>query len=226
MHLTKLELQEMLREMGVKFSHTESYENLKKLFQAENHMRWMGKVQKNGQRSGHGLKRIIRKKASPGTSKMVVVSKPSFTNSDIMSDAGGSRRNTKQTNNRERLKRKAAYTKSEFSESRTPPVQKHAEKSDRCKDVFATVLRRAQNCCEFCGQNFSSDRNASDGPKPFHIQPLDLGGEVSVKNIVALCSTCYPRLTADAQPGDLKLLKRKARGKIIRTVHIQRKPRL
>ncbi len=226
MHLTKLELQEMLREMGVKFSHTESYENLKKLFQEENHMRWMGKVSTKGQRGGSGLKRVIRKRAAAGTQNMMVLSKPAnVKENDEIPKANTDARHLKPGGHREKSRRSKPIGRSNLPVARAANRKEASEIFDRGKDVFTTVLRRAQRCCELCGQKYETSQSSSDPLKPYYIQPLDQGGETSIKNIAALCTDCHRRLTTDALPSDLKQLKRKARGKIIRTVQIQRKPR-
>lgn len=226
MHLTKLELQEMLREMGVKFSHTESYENLKKLFQEENHIRWMGKGQTHGPRQKDGLKRVIRKRSAPSVGNVVVQSNPPHEKSDVMTESMSVRENKKTLDSWERNRKKQPHAKPEFSESQIPTKSKPSEIFDRGKNVFATVLRRSQNCCELCGRQCSPGDDTREDLKPFHIHSLTSGSEMSVKNIVALCPVCHQRLSAEALPSDLKLLKRKARGKIIRTVQIQRKSRL
>lgn len=227
MHLTKLELQEMLREMGVKFSHNESYENLKKLFQEENHMRWMGNASSNGKRPGSGYKQVVRKRTAIGTKKMMVLSNPPVAE-------------TKRAANHIAFTKSVAETAASLPKSKrrnisaksinpAPPSgleKNHNVEMTQRQDVFAIVLRRAQNSCESCGHQSGSDRDGGDNLKPFHILPPAFGGEISVKNLVALCDECHRRLSTDAQPSELKQLKRRARGKIIRTIEIQRKHRL
>ncbi len=226
MHLTKLELQEMLREMGVKFSHRESYENLKKLFQEENHMRWMGKVSTNDQRSSSGFKRVIRKRAAAGSQKMMVLSKPpAVIKNDEMPKAATDSKHIRQEIHREKSRRAKPYSRTNLPGARGATRKESKEIFDRSKDIFTTVLRRAQRCCELCGQKNDTSQLLSDHLKPYYIQPLDQGGEISIKNIVALCKDCHRRLATDALPSDLKQLKRKARGKIIRSVQIERKSR-
>ncbi len=223
MHLTKLELQEMLREMGVKFSHNESYENLKRLFQEENHMRWMGKVSTQGQRS-NGYKQVVRKRSAAGSKKMMVLSNPPVSEKRDTSTPVSLSKTPKTISSRLKSRRKNCYPKPDnpTPSSNLSPSQEMG--SSRGRDIFATVLRRAQNCCELCGGVTSvSVKQTAEDLNPFYILSPELGGDVSIKNMVALCSRCHGRLSADASPADLKQLKRRARGKIIRTIEIQRK---
>lgn len=227
MHLTKLELQEMLREMGVKFSHTESYENLKKMFQEENHMRWMGKGHFSGQQRKGLEKRVIRKRATTGEPEMVMLSNRAIGDRGASaSQSAALSKNIRQMNLREKGRTKTLFSKPEKPETEPSPPKTTAPIFDRSRDVFSTVLRRAQNCCELCGCRSHSDQDHCDFLKPFYIQPVDSGGEISIKNVVALCSECHDRLTTDSQPSDLKQLKRKARDKIIRAIQVERKHRL
>jgi 5-methylcytosine-specific restriction enzyme A len=229
MHLTKLELQEMLREMGVKFSHTESYDNLKKLFQAENHIRWMGKVQSNGRRSNGCLKRVVRKRVNMDSEKMVILSSPAAPKSDSRPTLKSVSKNGRQTTSKikagsqQRQIRSGASTLSKSASAK----QDLRVTSEQDKNIFSTVLRRSQHCCELCGHpSESKEDKGLEDLKPFHIVPPVAGGQTSIKNVVALCGACFQRMSTKAQPSDLKQLKRKARGRIIRSIKIQRKPRL
>jgi hypothetical protein len=225
MHLTKLELQEMLREMGVKFSHTESYENLKKLFQAENHIRWMGEMSPNGRRSAGGLKRVLRKKTTDCSKEMVVLSKPKAAKNNMTPLYRSISKSDKNENCKSKNIKVPSFTRSETVKSKIPCRIDQSDLLEGCRNIFSTVLRRSQHCCEFCGVQSDADKEEQSSLKPFYIKPLTFGGERSVKNMVALCTTCYQRLSAHAQPSDLKQLKRTARSKIIRSIEIQRKPR-
>jgi 5-methylcytosine-specific restriction endonuclease McrA len=229
MHLTKLELQEMLREMGVKFSHTESYENLKKLFQTENHIRWMGKIQSNGHRSKGGLKRVIRKKVTMDSEKMVVLSSSETPENNSKPALKSVSKYGAPTTSQIKTRRKQRQVKSEATTifRNASAKQELNVTSEQDKNIFSTVLRRSRHCCELCGHPSESKKDKEpECLKPFHIIPLALGGQTSIKNVVALCGACHRRMSTKAQPSDLKQLKRKARGRIIRSIKIQRKPRL
>jgi hypothetical protein len=99
------------------------------------------------------------------------------------------------------------------------------EPFNRKKKVFATVLRRSRMCCENCGKNC----NAASGPselQPFHILPLEQGGEHSIKNVVALCADCLAAMPDDPDPKTIKELKRKARVKIYDSLEVFRKKKV
>jgi hypothetical protein len=226
MHLTKLELQEMLREMGVKFSHTESYENLKKLFQEENHIRWMEKISSNDRRPDGGLRRVLRKRTTDCSKEMVVLSKPKVAKNNLTLLSKSISKSDKHETYKSKNRSKLPYAGSEALKSKISSSKvDQRDVLESSKDIFSTVLRRSQHCCEFCGVQYDSEKEEPSSLKPFYIKPLTFGGERSVKNMVALCTNCYQRLSAHAQPSDLKQLKRTARGRIIQSIKIQRKPR-
>jgi hypothetical protein len=225
MHLTKLELQEMLREMGVKFSHTESYENLKKRFQEENHIRWMGKMSSKGQRPASGLKRVLRKKTTDNSKEMIVLSKPKVAKNNVTPLSKSILKSDKHEGCKLKNRKEPPHARSEVVKSKIPYRGDKRDLMEGSGDIFSTVLRRSQHCCEFCGTQPDSEKEEQSSLKPFYIRPLNFGGERSIKNMVALCTTCYQRLSDHAQPSDLKRLKRTARNRIIRSIEIQRKPR-
>ena len=218
MRHTKKELQEMLREMGVKFSHTASYANLQKLFQEENHRRWLGLSPAGRQLKEPTGKKVVRRKkaASPPSavsrdSRMAdVQAMPS-----VKHDGPKPRQSPPVT--RPPMRRawgtrdggERIIESSGLSAGGDRQVHVH---------VFESVLRRAGDTCELC--------NLSRGDAPleaFQIIPPEQGGQLSIKNTVALCPGCHQRLLGEAKPADLKILKRKARGRVIRAVQILRK---
>ena len=62
MALTKLELQQMLREMNVKFKADESYDELNRRLQQEHHNLWLKSVSNGRTASGGTGKKVIRKR--------------------------------------------------------------------------------------------------------------------------------------------------------------------
>lgn len=62
MTLSKLELQQMLREMNVKFSADETYEELKHRLQQENHSLWLKSVSKNRTANGGRSRVVVRRR--------------------------------------------------------------------------------------------------------------------------------------------------------------------
>ncbi|MGD9211338.1 MAG: HNH endonuclease, partial [Desulfobacteraceae bacterium] len=191
----------------------------------ENHMRWMGKIPSKGQPSKNGYKKVIRKRTAVGTKKMVVLSDPSIPEKSAASNHISFSKNSRTVSSSQRSRKKSSNVRADIPTSSPKLDKSQTVASNRNQNVFPTVLRRAQNCCELCGYQSKPVKEDDEALKPFYITPLASGGSLSIKNMVALCSECHRRLSADAQPSDLKHLKRKARGKIIRTIEIQRKPR-
>jgi len=94
------------------------------------------------------------------------------------------------------------------------------EPFNRKKKVFDSVLKRAGHRCEPC------DAAAADfGLAPYHLLPVEQGGEHSIKNVVALCPTCLAAVEADPDPKILKELKRKTRARLYDSLQVVRKKR-
>ena len=62
MTLSKLEIQQMLREMNVKFHADETYEELKQRFQQANHSLWLKSVSRDRTTAGRTEKILVRKR--------------------------------------------------------------------------------------------------------------------------------------------------------------------
>jgi 5-methylcytosine-specific restriction enzyme A len=221
MQLTKLELQEMLREMGVRFSPKDSYKNLKALFQQENHLRWMRSL---AEKDGGKSKKIVRKKP-------VLIQAPVPTTVPEHSPASSAEVQPKpaagpapadgladRSPRRPRFFRKIHTRGAKEGMAAAKPI------FDRTQNVFEIVLRRAKGRCELCGQSPAGQQPADQtGLRPFHILPPAMGGEDSIKNIAALCPACHSRMQSEGLPAEIKQLKRKARAKIISEVTVERK---
>jgi hypothetical protein len=216
MQLTKLELQEMLREMGVKFSPKDSYKDLKDLFQQENHLRWMRSL---ASQQGEKKNRIIRKKALPTQASVpapkeilpALLPKPPFEPAAAKGQV-------------DRGARRPRFFHKVHSRGAKPAFAAEKAISDRAHNVFDIVLRRAKGRCELCGQLPGGLQTGNEADlRPFHILSPALGGEEIIKNIVALCPACHSRLKREGLPGEIKQLKRKAREKIISEITVQRK---
>jgi len=222
MALSKLEIQQMLREMNVKFDADESYEELKHRLQQENHSLWLKSV--SGNRStGSGRDNVIvrkrREKDRAGIEETEM--------------ATPSARSVSPTEKKER-QRPADHGRRADAAYRTRSVEKPSpgqpwkpaadgtEPFNRTKNVFRSVLRRAKQCCERCGSE------ASEGSRAFelqacYIQPLEQGGEHSIKNMVALCPTCRELIEADPSAKEIKDLKRKTRSPLYSSLQVMRK---
>lgn len=223
MDLSKLELQQMLREMGVKFSHTDSHDNLKQLLKQENHNRWLRAGGADGVPDKRSRKTVIRKKRSltnkighPSGGDAVVREGSSQAPPRDPVAADHSRAVAPKPKPKAQKERRRPLAVAKLRRDKAAPVN-----FDRHKYGFETVLKRAANRCELCGAGSPSQGNESPRMlRPFHIDPLDRGGSDRIKNVVALCPSCVERVTTDRQAGDIKLLKRKARGRIIPEVTV------
>jgi hypothetical protein len=221
MQLTKLELQEMLREMGVKFSPKESYKNLQALFQRENHLRWMrSQAEKDGQK----IKKILRKKpvcSQPPVPAAVSPPKPAQPAAVQPKPPAETEPAYGQV---DRKPSRPRFFHKVRSRGGQPAVAAAKPIFERTHNVFEIVLRRAKGRCELCGQLPSGQQTAEPADLcPFHILAPALGGEESIKNIVALCPACHARMQSEGLPAELKQLKRKARAKIISEIAVWRK---
>jgi hypothetical protein len=210
MNLSKIELQEMLREMGLKFSPDSTYEELRQMFQNENHRRWLGENRPDGP------KRVIRRRRA--TSPAPAVPPPpaaaeARSKKDPSPPSGSTGRITGKTKTRPRRELPARRLKRLGGE---PVVV------DRRQNVFATVLRRAKRRCELCDTPAPENR-AQDFLNPYHLVPLSDGGQEVIKNVVALCPGCLRKLESEPTPANLKILKRKARQKVISSVVVIRR---
>lgn len=213
MNLSKIELQEMLREMGLKFSPTASYEELRRMFQDENHRRWLG------QNRPDGPKRVIRRRRSaPQAAPEAASTKtppPTEQTSPALKDSPP-----------------RPSAKSKFRPRRELPTRRlmrsdgdgNAVVFDRQRNVFATVLRRAKGRCELCEAVAPEEKAQAQGfLRPYYLVPLSEGGQEVIKNVVALCPDCHQSVSAQITPTDLKTLKRKARQKVISSVVVVRR---
>jgi 5-methylcytosine-specific restriction enzyme A len=215
MNLSKIELQEMLREMGLKFSAAASYDELRQMFQDENHRRWLG------QNRPDGPKRVIRRRRT----------QPAMAPEDPPPTAAEQNLDKLEPSPPIQADRRPGTTK--FRPRRELPARRLGRRDDspvvdRQQNVFATVLRRAKRCCELCDAA-TPEVGVQTSPQgkgflsPFYIIPLSEGGQEVIKNVVALCPECLRKLEAQPAAADLKTLKRKARQKVISSVVVIRR---
>lgn len=201
MGLTKLEIQQMLREMGVKFDADETYEALRERLQKRNHRLWLKSVEKVSSR----VRVRKRKNALLSRSQIngtLAESTPSGTTEKKMKAAKASV--SQKLSYRPRSIEKPAPGKPwKVAATGVQPFNRH-------KNVIASVFRRAKNCCEGCGFQ-SSDAHRQVELKPHHIQPLEQGGAHSIKNVVVLCHACREAIEKDPSLKAIKALKRKTR---------------
>ena len=221
MTLSKLEVQQMLREMNVKFSADETLDALKQRLQKENHSLWLKSVSGSRTANGRSDKVVVRKRKKEAASPAAATGAPAAPRKP---DAF----------------KKTAYPRDPFYPGRPEPayqppsIEKPSpgkpwkaaadgtEPFNRKKNVFESVLRRARNCCEHCG-TASDNASGSTRLKPYHIVPLSEGGEHSIKNVVALCPACMDAIQNDPTPKAIKDLKRKTRSRLYDSLQVVRK---
>jgi hypothetical protein len=221
MALRKLEIQQMLREMNVKFSAEETYEDLKQRLQKENQSLWLKAVSENRTQGGSSKRVVVRKRRKTTalqdpSSDAPAESEPLRTKGETASrsDAARSRRRQPQVP-RNAIEKPPPGKPWKAAADGTEPF-------NRKRKVFETVLRRSRMCCENCGK----DGDAASGHpqlQPFAIIPQEEGGEHSIKNVVALCPDCLTALQNDPDPKTIKALKRKTRSKIYNALEVVRK---
>ena len=219
MRLSRLELQQMLREMNVKFHADESYESLKQRLQEENHRLWLESISANRQPDDGTTGTVVKKRRRQ--------SPPA---GDQESAAAGPASSPSDTPPSDRMSRRRPQSESAYR----PPIEKPApgkpwkavadgtEPFNRKKHVFDSVLQRAKLCCERCGLN-PTDEPGNLQLVPFYILPLSQGGEHSIKNVVALCPSCREILEEAPLAKELKELKRRTRSKLYDALQVVRK---
>jgi 5-methylcytosine-specific restriction enzyme A len=221
MTLSKLEIQQMLREMNVKFKADETLEELKQRLQQENHNLWLKSVSGARTPSGARKKNLIRKRKKEVCSQDREAAPPAAS-LDSQTAQNPVKRNASSLSRRS----EPVY--------RPQPIDKPApgkpwkaaadgtEPFNRKKNVFDTVLRRARMRCEYCGIEAGLGNEAVD-LAPYYILPLSQGGEHSIKNVVALCPACRDAMAADPSPKVIKDLKRKTRSKLYDSLQVVKK---
>ena len=221
MTLSKLELQQMLREMNVKFDAEETYEELKLRLQQEHHSLWLKSVSSARTTPDGARKTVVRKRRRKITPPELPAKEPQEPRPKTVPAA----RDTNAGKHRSQKLAPACRPRSiEKPEPGKPwkPVADGVEPFNRKKHVIESVLRRAGGCCERCGQEAGKGTNAGE-LIAYHIQPLDQGGEHSIKNVVAVCPACNDQLQQGASARDLKEMKRKTRSKLYDSLQIVRK---
>jgi len=224
MALSKLEIQQMLREMNVKFSADETYEDLKQRLQKENRSLWLKAVSESRAEGGSSKNVFVRKRRKQST--------PQNPPSDPTAEAEnlGTERKPAFRSDASRSRRRQPSVPRHVIEKPAPgkPWKEAAsgtEPFNRKKKVFETILRRSRMCCENCGKHCDAAAGKPD-LQPFTIIPLEEGGEHTIKNVVALCPDCLAALQTDPDPKTIKALKRKTRVRIYDSLEVVRKKKV
>lgn len=221
MALSKLEIQQMLREMNVKFGADETYEDLKHRLQQENHSLWLKSVSGNRSTGGGKARVVVRKRrqTKPPVSETTDTESPATKNKvtkvTSRENLGDDGRKTKLVNRPRPMDKPEPGQHWKTAADGTQPF-------NRTKNVFSSVLRRAKFCCERCGKKSGKGPGAFE-LQPYYIQPLAEGGEHSIKNVVALCPPCLETMETDPSAKELKELKRKTRSRLYDSLEVVRK---
>lgn len=212
MTLSKLEVQQMLREMNVKFSADETHGALKQRLQREHHRLWMKSVS-GGRATDSGIEKTVvrkRKKAAAGQNPIndspSTSAKPKISAKPNHGIASHYPRNSEVTHRTLSIEKPEPGKPWKAAADGTEPF-------NRNKNVFDSVLRRARMCCERCGIQ-SDQKDGTADLEAYYLLPLSQGGEHSIKNVVALCPVCLDAMQADPDPKVVRDLKRKTRLKI------------
>ncbi len=221
MELSKLEIQLMLREMNIKISADQSYDELKGLLQKENHNRWLKSVSANLDGKNPKAKQVIKRRRKADKKPVVQIDQ-------VVKDTIKDRNYEAQY--ADELSTEHEYNPSSPHSTRPLVFVKDKNTGDnpnkifsRTKNVFASVKKRANNCCELCAKK---DDDISLVLEPHYIVPPSDGGDHSIKNVVLLCRECLETVTNKQNPADIKKLKRKARSKIYASIEVVKKARL
>jgi hypothetical protein len=221
MALSKLEIQQMLREMNVKFNADESYEELKHRLQQEHHSLWLKSVSGNRFPDGGNESVVVRKRKRKNPTEMEAAEAANQPARPALSEKSARRAVTDHNRKPEPAYRPRPVEKPAPGKPWKPAAD-GTEPFNRAKNVFSSVLRRAKRCCERCGKRSGEGPHAFE-LEPFYIQPLSQGGEHSIKNMVALCPGCREAIETDPSAKEIKELKRKTRFPLYDSLQVVRK---
>ena len=224
MTLSKLEVQQMLREMNVKFGADETLDALKQRLQKENHSLWLKSVSGSQTVNGKSENVVVRKRKKEAASPAAETEAPA---APPKPDAFKKTAHLRDPVYHGRSESACQQPSIEKPSPGKPwkPAADGTEPFNRKKNVFESVLRRARKCCEHCGAP-SGNASGSTRLEPYHIVPLAEGGEHSIKNVVALCPDCMDAMQNDPTPKVIKDLKRKTRSKLYDSLQGVRKTRV
>ncbi len=223
MALSKLEIQQMLREMNVKFDAHETYEQLKHRLQQEHHSLWLKSGSQNRPGSSNVPRTVVRKRRKKIPPEAESIDSPMHTAHKTAAEK--STRPGISGNGRQPVPpRRMRPIEKPAPGKPWKPAGDGTQPFTRTKNVFKSVLKRAKNRCERCG------KETGEGPQavelhPYYIQPIAEGGEHSIKNMVGLCPSCLEAMEKDPSSKDIKALKRKTRSRLYDSLQVVRKKR-
>ena len=212
--LTKIEIQEILREMGVKISHKSTYEELVEIYKKENHRRWLG-ISDNPR---------IRPKAE--RVKGFVRRRPAMISSKIEPMPSAPLPDPETHNNHQSVKanKSMAPEPPPKSLNDNPPV------SDVSTDVNPVTppmpviinesvrdmaMKRAKGFCELCEKPVANEgNNVEDSLQLFYFSSDSDSVNKNIKSVALLCPDCFKRMDRKIEKKDISKLKKMARRRI------------
>lgn len=212
--LSKKQLQETLRQMGIDYPSTASKEDLIKRLEQENQNQWM-RAANAGNASAR--KRILRKKGVPVEPASGEVQPGALIDKHPPRDPAPVRQPKKQVLNQRPIRKMETMAHSlepDVPDETSPPIIRSA------KELEEYALKRADGVCDLCETTIKK-QEAPLTACIFMDPPA--GKPRTAKEVVALCSDCFNRVQSQHLPKDIKILKRKARQKRIREVKISKR---
>jgi hypothetical protein len=209
--LNKKQLQEILRQMGIDYSPTASKEDLIKRLQLENQNQWMRSA---GDGGAFGGNRILRRKSGSIEPVSGDPQRRERVDTSPHRDAPAARMPPKRVPYEEPAREtESAWLRPdpELPGVTRPPVFQSAQ------EIESYALRRANGVCDLCETRIKESEARLTAC--FFMDPPE-GKHGTIKEVAALCSTCFDRVQSQHLTKDIKILKRKARRKRISEVKI------
>ncbi len=221
MTLSRREIEQMLREMHIKFDADETVDALEQRLRQEHHRRWLKSVSAS-RSADRGNSRIrVKKRKKEVLAQSPITGPPS---ESAQPETSG-KRSPGTVPDHPRKPEPGFRARPMDKPAPGKPWKAAADGTEpfnRKKKVFESVLRRARMCCECCGTK-AREGIGAEGLEPYHILPLSQGGEHSIKNVVALCPACRLAMHNDPDPKAIKHLKRQTRAKLYDSVQVVKK---
>ena len=157
MALSKLEMQQMLREMNVKFQADETTAQLKQRLQQAHHNLWLKSLSGGRPATGGAAgRRLIKKKRKQP---------PSLPDAHANVSAASDPPQPSPSPAQDRSGRADRPFRPRPIDKPSPGQPWKAagvgtEPFNRKKNVFTSVIKRAKGCCELCGCSFADDTEA------------------------------------------------------------------
>jgi hypothetical protein len=190
-HLNKSQLQEMLREMGIKYTADATKAQLAEILQETHHSNWL----RSASNAEKGTTVRNRRKLANAHRETVASVKPekAAERTDYKKSDPAKPRHNKRIPTGNPKSGKLSFTAENIFD---PTV-----------DLENKAMKRSGGKCELCGERQNKDRSLKTC---FYIDPPE-GVNRTAKHIAALCTDCYEKIAARKLPEPIKSLKKKLR---------------